>query len=63
MNWKYKTSFCKSRSREDNFSSKGKLKQEQLRRLRELSLLTGTMPETLKVAELVPVLKKHDADH
>ena len=28
-----------------------------------LSLSTGTMPETLKVAELVPVLKKHDADH
>ena len=28
-----------------------------------LSLSTGTMPETLKVAELVPALKKHDADH
>ena len=28
-----------------------------------LSLSTGTMPETLKVAKLVPVLKKHDADH
>ena len=28
-----------------------------------LSLSTGTMPETLKVAELVPVLKKYDADH
>ena len=28
-----------------------------------LSLSTGTMPETLKVAELVPALKKHDADY
>ena len=28
-----------------------------------LSLSTGTMPETLKVAELIPALKKHDADH
>ena len=28
-----------------------------------LSLSTGTMPETFKVAELVPALKKHDADH
>ena len=28
-----------------------------------LSLPTGTRPETLKVAELVPALKKHDADH
>ena len=28
-----------------------------------LSLSTGTMPETLKVAELVPALKKHNADH
>ena len=28
-----------------------------------LSLSTGTMSETLKVAELVPALKKHDADH
>ena len=28
-----------------------------------LSLSTGTIPETLKVAELIPALKKHDADH
>ena len=28
-----------------------------------LSLSTGTMPESLKVAELVNALKKHDADH
>ena len=28
-----------------------------------LSLLSGTMPETLEVAELVTALKKHDADH
>ena len=28
-----------------------------------LSLLTGTMPETLKMAGLVPALRKHGADH
>ena len=28
-----------------------------------LSLSTGMMPETFRVAELVPALKKHDADH
>ena len=28
-----------------------------------LSLSTGTMPDTPKVAELVPAFKKHDAEH
>ena len=28
-----------------------------------LSLTLGTMPESLKLAELLPSLKKHDADH